>query len=139
MKYDLSNAASPNHSVCPENVSRRAEKVRRTCISELSVKAVRDSRNMVGRRLWLCYDCSSESKVNTKLPAPPLAFSMRAPLASRPANVVPTDRCDLQPSGVFLCPIRPSTSCSPANWPSSLHARARAPPGSVCSELFLGL
>lgn len=69
---------------------------------------------------------------------PPFPFSMRAPHASRRANDVPTDRCDLRPSGVSLCLIRPSTSCSPANWPSSLRAGARAPPGSVCSVLFLG-
>lgn len=71
-------------------------------------------------------------------PLPPLPFSMRAPHASRRANDVPTDRCDLRPSVVSLCPIRPSTSCSLANWPPSPRAEARAPPGSVCSELFLG-
>lgn len=94
-------------------------------------------KDLVGRKALLCCGCSAESKVNTELPAP-LPFSMRAPHVSRQANDVPTDRCDLRPSGVSPCLIRPSTSCSLANWPSSLRAGARAPPGSVCSVLFLG-
>lgn len=105
----------------------------------------RQSRLSETARTWLEGDgrCvvtaaqSLRSALNSRLP--PLPFSMRAPHASRRANDVPTDRCDLRPSGVSPCPIRPSTSCSLANWPSSLRAEARAPPGSVCSVLFLGL
>lgn len=78
---------------------------------------------------------SLRSALNSRPPP----FSMRAPHESQQANDVPADCCDLRPSGVSLCPIRPSTSCSPANWPSSPRAEARAPPGSVCSVLFLGL
>lgn len=78
------------------------------------------ARMRVLRRALPCCHCNSESKVSAEVPAPPppLPLSVRAPHASRQASDVPTDRCDLWPSGVSLCLIRPSTSCSLANWPS---------------------
>ncbi len=114
-------------------------RAQQTCSSES-----RQSRLVETVRTWLegkscCVLTAAQSLRSTLNSQHPLPFSMRAPHASRRANDVPTDRCDLRPSGVSLCPIRPSTSCSLANWPSSPQARARAPPGSVCSVLFLGL
>lgn len=91
------------------------------------------SKDLVGSKPLPHCDCNSETKVDT----PALHFPP-VPHASRWASHVPTGRCDLWPSGVSLCLIRPSTSCSLANWPPSLWVRARAPPGSVCSVPFLG-
>lgn len=43
-------------------------------LCELSVNAVRDGEDKVGRRGLLCSDCSSESKVNSELQTPPSHF-----------------------------------------------------------------
>lgn len=64
------------------------------------------------------------------------AMSSRVPRAQSQSSHVPTDRCDLWPSGGSLCLIRRRTSCWMANWPLSLQSKARAPPASVCSLFF---
>lgn len=64
------------------------------------------------------------------------ALSSRVPRAQSQSSHVPTDRCDLWPSGGSLCLIRRRTSCWMANWPLSLQSKARAPPASVCSLFF---
>lgn len=117
----------------------RRVRVQHTCSSESCQSRLSEMVRTESEGESCCVVAAVQSLRSTLNSQSPLPFSMRAPHASRWASVVPTDRCDLRPSGVSLCPIRPSTSCSLANWPSSLQARARAPPGSVCSVLFLGL
>lgn len=88
------------------------------------------------------------SRRSTPSPLPPPPLQPLPLFREGSASAVPADRCDLRPSSVALHPsvspslppslrpIRPSTSCSPASWPSSPPAAARAPPGPVCSVFF---
>lgn len=88
------------------------------------------------------------SRRSTPSPLPPPPLQPLPLFREGSASAVPADRCDLRPSSVALHPsvspslppslrpIRPSTSCSPANWPSSPPAAARAPPGPVCSVFY---